>query len=89
MRLQAIFTPALLLLTLPALAQQTTRKESVTVVGEAEPVLEGQTSRSVTTLDPHAAASLADALRTDASVDIQMRGPMGVQSDVTVRGGTC
>jgi iron complex outermembrane receptor protein len=30
--------------------------------------------------------SLEDSLRTDASVDIRQRGPMGVQSDISIRG---
>jgi vitamin B12 transporter len=94
MRLKAI---VLLLPTFYAQAQQpaslkTTTQETVTVVGQAEPVIAGQSSRSVTSLDleatPNLTPSLADALRTDSSVDIQMRGPMGVQSDLSVRGST-
>jgi iron complex outermembrane receptor protein len=94
MRLKAI---VLLLPALYAHAQQnapakTSTQETVTVVGQAEPVIAGQSSRSVTSIDleatPNLVPSLADALRTDSSVDIQMRGPMGVQSDLSVRGST-
>ena len=95
MRLQAIAAIAaiaLLFAPLGAHAQQPATQETVTVVGEAEPIIDGQTSHSVTTLDlqatPNLIPSLADALRSDSSVDIQMRGPMGVQSDLSVRGST-
>jgi vitamin B12 transporter len=89
MRLPALF--ALLLLP-SAYSQQPTVTQNVTVVGTAEPILEGQISRSVTSIDlqttPNLIPSFADALRNDASVDIQMRGPMGVQSDLAIRGST-
>lgn len=69
-----------------------TVKETVTVLGAAEPVTEGESPRSVETIDAQAHPALvtepAQYLRTDSSVDIQMRGPMGIQSDVAIRGGT-
>jgi len=97
MRHKAIVRTALLCTPLFAQAQQPTipkptTQQTVTVVGDAEPIIEGQTSRSVTTLDlqatPNLIPSVADTLRNDSSVDIQMRGPMGVQSDLSVRGST-
>jgi iron complex outermembrane receptor protein len=92
MRHPAILPLALLLATSALYAQQPSTHETVTVVGEAEPIIEGQTSRSVTSLDlqatPNLIPSFAGALRDDSSVDIQMRGPMGVQSDLSVRGST-
>ena len=87
MRSTAVLFFTLLSATLSA---QTATRESVTVVGEAEPVVAGQSSRSVVslTLDPNVTPEVADALRADSSVDIQMRGPMGVQSDLSIRGSS-
>lgn len=74
-----------------AYAQQNIQ-QTVTVVGEAEPVALGQTARSVQVVDTQPMSlslqEIADGLRSDASVDIQQRGAMGVQSDVSIRGGT-
>ena len=62
------------------------------VVAEAEPVSTGETARSVDVLDvaPQRLMlqDIEDPLRTDPSVDIQQRGPMGVQSDISVRGSS-
>lgn len=67
-------------------------QETVTVVGDAEPVTVGQTARSVQVVETQekslALQEVADGLRSDASVDVQQRGPMGVQSDVSIRGGS-
>lgn len=67
-------------------------RETITVVGAAEPVTEGESSRAVETIDvqshPAFVTEPAAYLRMDPSVDIQMRGPMGVQSDVSIRGGS-
>ena len=77
-------------------AQQTAAplsvEETVTVLGAAEPVAEGESARSVETLPVSAQGTLvpelATALRADASVFVQQRGPMGVQQDISIRGGT-
>jgi vitamin B12 transporter len=67
-------------------------QDTITVVGDAEPVTVGQTSRSVEVIETQSRSlafqDIADALRSDASVDIQQRGTMGVQSDISIRGGT-
>lgn len=67
-------------------------QETVTVLGAAEPVAEGENARSVETLPVAAQGTLlpelASALRADASVFVQQRGPMGVQQDISIRGGT-
>ena len=67
-------------------------RETVTVLGEAEPMTEGQASRSVEVLPVGPVENLlsepAGLLREDGSVDVQMRGPMGVQTDVSLRGGS-
>jgi iron complex outermembrane receptor protein len=68
-----------------------TVRETVTVLGAPEPVTEGESSRSVETIDIQQAPLLfsepASALRTDSSVDVQQRGPMGLQADISIRGG--
>ncbi len=84
------------LLTMPCcLAQQSGKvvyQDSITVLGDAEPVTQGQVSRAVVTIATPPAAELvsepAALLRLDSSVDVQMRGAMGVQADVSMRGGT-
>lgn len=67
-------------------------KDSITVLGTAEPVTEGESARVVEVLDVSSHPALvqepAAYLRVDPSVDIQMRGAMGVQSDVSIRGGS-
>jgi iron complex outermembrane receptor protein len=84
----------------PAEAQQTAKppaerpdfKDDVTVLGDAEPITLGQSSRSTIVVETQGRMlqlqSLEDALRMDASVDIRQRGPMGVQSDISVRGSS-
>jgi len=72
--------------------KQVSIQDTVTVVGDAEPTTLGQTARSVQVIETQekslALQEPADALRTDASVDVQQRGPMGVQSDISIRGGS-
>jgi len=67
-------------------------RETVTVLGSGEPVTEGESARVVTVIDatehPLVLQDLAGYLRTDASVDIRQRGPMGVQSDISIRGSS-
>jgi len=67
-------------------------QETVTVLGAAEPVAEGESARSVETLPIASQGTLlpelASALRTDASVFVQQRGPLGLQQDISIRGGT-
>src|SRR5882762_8280568 len=67
-------------------------RETVTVLGSGEPVTEGESARAVTVIDatehPLVLQDLAGYLRTDASVDIRQRGPMGVQSDISIRGSS-
>ena len=73
-------------------APQQTLQQSITVLGAAEPVTEGESARSVTTINLAEQGTLlpevASALRQDASVFVQQRGPVGVQQDVSIRGGT-
>jgi vitamin B12 transporter len=75
-------------------SQQTIAPVSTTVVvlGNATPVSEGESARTVTVMDaqqhPLAYQDIEDYLRTDASVDIQQRAPAGVMSDISVRGAS-
>jgi vitamin B12 transporter len=80
-----------------ALAQQAAPaipplSSTVVVVGSADPISLGQSSRAVVVLDtqehPLAFQDVEDYLRTDASVDIQQRAPAGVQADISIRGAS-
>jgi iron complex outermembrane receptor protein len=71
---------------------QTTRTEVVVVTGTAEPIPLEEIDRSVDVLpvaaDTTLATALVDFLRSDASVDVMARAPGGVQTDVSIRGGS-
>jgi len=75
-------------------ASQTISPVSATVVvlGNATPISQGESPRTVTVVDmqqhPLASQSIEDYLRTDASVDIQQRSPAGVLSDISIRGAS-
>jgi vitamin B12 transporter len=80
-----------------AAAQQTPQQISplsstVVVLGSADPISLGESSRAVVVLDtqahPLASQDVEDYLRTDASVDIQQRAPAGIQADISVRGAS-
>jgi iron complex outermembrane receptor protein len=83
---------ALLVLT-TALAQQPEQKhETIVVTGVYEPVAIDQVDRSVSVLPVKEQQLLSntwvDFLRLDPSLDLQQRAPDGVQSDLSIRGGT-
>ncbi len=65
---------------------------TVTVLGSAVPISLGESARTVVVLDtqqhPLAFQDVEDYLRTDASVDIEQRAPVGVMSDISVRGAS-
>lgn len=65
-------------------------RDSITVLATAEPVTQGESSRSVESIDTATHPTLVGEpvtwLRNDPSVDIMTRGPMGVQSDISIRG---
>jgi vitamin B12 transporter len=67
-------------------------KETVIVLGNAEPVSLGDSSRTVVAIDTQQRAlafqDVEEYLRTDASVDIQQRARAGVMADVSVRGAS-
>ena len=83
MRLFFLLFPALLL-------AQDARRESIVVTGTAEPVALEEADRSLTVLPvpPNLllANTITDFLRLDPSIDLQERGPNGMQADVSIRG---
>ncbi len=65
----------------------------ITVTSMSEPIAFVETSRIVTVINRQqlrnaAVSNIADILRVAASVDVRDRGGDGVQSDVSVRGGS-
>jgi iron complex outermembrane receptor protein len=69
-----------------------TVRTTVVVVGAPDPLTEEESARSTSTLELQpgrlAYTDALDLLRDDASVDLEQRGGGGVQTDVTIRGGS-
>jgi iron complex outermembrane receptor protein len=69
-----------------------TVRTTVVVVGAPEPLTEEESARSTSALELQpgslAYSDSLDLLRDDASVDLEQRGGGGVQTDVTIRGGS-
>jgi len=93
------FVPIVLLSLVPCLAsaqtpdQPVTVADSVTVTGHAEDVPFQTLARTVVVMTREEiqrlpAESIADVIAYAASVDVQSRGPFGVQSDFALRGAT-
>jgi iron complex outermembrane receptor protein len=83
---------SILLLVSGVCPAQTTRREVVVVTGTAEPIPLEEIDRSVDVLpvanQPTLATALVDFLRLDPSLDVMARAPGGVQTDVSIRGGS-
>lgn len=67
--------------------------ESVAVTGSRIPLALGQNARIVTVMDSYTisstpATSISDLLKNAVGVDVRQRGAMGMQTDISVRGGT-
>lgn len=67
--------------------------EEVEVTGSRVPLTVSQAARIVTVLDREAIAaapvqSINDLLKYAVGVDVRQRGDMGVQTDISIRGGT-
>ncbi|HEV2619313.1 MAG TPA: TonB-dependent receptor [Acidobacteriaceae bacterium] len=66
--------------------------DTIEVITTAEPLPLAESDRSVQTLLPREAAtgydSAVDLLRSDPSLNLQARGPEGVQADLSIRGTT-
>ena len=68
--------------------------DDVEITGSRAPLALGQAARMVTVLsrDEIQAAtvqSINDLLKMAVGVDVRQRGPIGAQTDVSIRGGTC
>ncbi|MBQ6746001.1 MAG: TonB-dependent receptor [Bacteroidaceae bacterium] len=80
-------------LTLPQGQEKLYELEEVEVTSSRAPLTLGQSARLVTVLDREAIAaapaqSVNDLLKFAAGVDVRQRGPIGAQTDISVRGGT-
>ena len=67
--------------------------EEVSVTGSRAPLTKGQAARMVTVLDRADIAqapvqSVNDLLKYAIGVDVRQRGPIGAQTDISIRGGT-
>ncbi|MGM9759156.1 MAG: TonB-dependent receptor [Parabacteroides sp.] len=67
--------------------------EEIEVTGSRVPLTLGQAARMVTVLDRQSIAaapveSVNDLLKYAIGVDVRQRGDMGVQTDISIRGGT-
>lgn len=84
--------PLLLCLLAPADAPPPTQKEVIVVTGEYQPAPLEESDRSVHTLDVGGqslpSSAVVDLLALDPSVSLSQRAPDGVQTDVSIRGGT-
>ena len=68
--------------------------EGIVVTASRLPAFVGQSARMVTVLDSLAissipASNINDLLKFAVGVDVRQRGPEGVQTDISLRGGTC
>lgn len=66
--------------------------DEVSVTGSRAPLAQSQAARMVTVLDRNdiqaaPVQSVNDLLKYAASVDVRQRGPIGAQTDVSIRGG--
>jgi len=67
--------------------------EEVSVTGSRTPLTKGQAARMVTVLERADIAqasvqSINDLLKYAIGVDVRQRGPIGAQTDISIRGGT-
>ena len=67
--------------------------EEVSVTGTRAPLTKSQAARMVTVLDRQDIAqapvqSINDLLKYAVGIDVRQRGPIGAQTDVSIRGGT-
>lgn len=74
------------------IASETFLLDEVDVTASKAPSIEGQTARIVSVLSREAIAqapvqSINDLLKYASGVDVRQRGPIGAQTDVSVRGG--
>ena len=76
----------------PAPQVPAVQHETVVVTGTFEPLSLDEMDRAITLLPARSNGlllnALADLLRSDAALDLQERAPNGVQTDLSIRGGT-
>ena len=68
--------------------------EEIEVTGSRAPLAIGQAARMTTVLSREdiqraPVQSINDLLKTAVGVDVRQRGPLGAQTDIGIRGGTC
>ncbi|MBQ7222943.1 MAG: TonB-dependent receptor, partial [Bacteroidales bacterium] len=68
--------------------------DSIAVTGSRIPLSLGQSARIVTVMDSvkiaaMPAMSVNDLLKFAVAVDVRQRGVMGMQTDISIRSGTC
>src|SRR6266446_5592907 len=90
---ECVHSATILFLLATAAAQQPEpRRETVVVTGVFEPVEIDEVDRSVRILpvkdDELLSNTVVDFLRLDPSLDLRERAPNGVQTDLSIRGGT-
>ena len=74
-------------------AMKTVELEEISIGASKAPDVYSETARIITVITreqikTRPAATLSDALRLVTGVDIRQRGPEGIQSDISIRGGT-
>lgn len=95
-RFPALWIPALVLVSAPcslAAAGQSPLDEQVTVTAHASPVPFKSLARTVEVITREQieylpVETVADLIRYAASVEVQSRGPFGIQTDFSIRGST-
>lgn len=92
--MKILLTPFLLLIGVTALSQNDNQVlDPVTVTGSIQPNHVSRTGRNILSFPGDAfnqfpVQSLDELLRYLPGMEVQMRGPMGAQSDIVLRGGT-
>src|SRR5882724_6734337 len=86
------FTAVLMALAAASAQQPETKHETIVVTGVYEPIALDEIDRSVRVLpvagEELLSNTLIDFLRLDPSLDIRERAPNGLQTDISIRGGT-
>jgi iron complex outermembrane receptor protein len=93
MRKILVITLAVMVIVSSARADEPKKLDKIVVTASRLDTLEGETSRSVTILDPAALEesnyqAIPDAIGNVGGIDIRRRGPEGIQADVNIRGTT-
>ncbi|MDE5560854.1 MAG: Plug domain-containing protein, partial [Bacteroidaceae bacterium] len=73
--------------------ERETEMDGIEVIGSRVPLTQSEAARIVTVLDRKTienapVQSVNDLLKYAAGVDVRQRGAMGIQTDISIRGGT-